>query len=91
MAQASGKNEQAAPTGQKQPESGFRLSEAKGERPGSEEALESKPRFLAPHYRGASKLQDKVALITGGDPGIRRSVAILYASEGADFSIVFHK
>ena len=40
-------------------------------------------------YKGAGKLQDKVALITGGDSGIGRSVAIHYAREGADVIIVY--
>jgi NAD(P)-dependent dehydrogenase (short-subunit alcohol dehydrogenase family) len=45
--------------------------------------------FDAPYYKGSEKLQDMVAIITGGDSGIGRSVAILFAREGADVAIVY--
>jgi NAD(P)-dependent dehydrogenase (short-subunit alcohol dehydrogenase family) len=58
-------------------------------KPGTEASLEPRPMYDAPHYLGSRKLEDKIALITGGDSGIGRAVAILYAREGADVAIIY--
>ncbi|TVP44396.1 MAG: SDR family oxidoreductase [Halomonas sp.] len=57
--------------------------------PGDEHAMRPEPEYIRESYRGAEKLLDKVAIITGGDSGIGRAVAVHYAREGAD-SVIVH-
>jgi NAD(P)-dependent dehydrogenase (short-subunit alcohol dehydrogenase family) len=57
-------------------------------KPGNEADLDLEPMYDAPHYKGSEKLQDKVALVTGGDFGIGRS-SPFFAREGADIAIAY--
>jgi len=57
--------------------------------PGLEESMIPRPESHDPMDRGCAKLKEKVALITGGDSGIGRAVAVAYAKEGADVVIVY--
>jgi len=58
-------------------------------RPGLESEMTPQPQAEDASYRGTGKLQNKVALITGGDSGIGRAVAIAFAKEGADIAISY--
>lgn len=57
--------------------------------PGVESKMEPKPKYLRNNYNGSHKLQNKVAVITGGDSGIGRAVGLHFAKEGADIAVVY--
>ena len=66
-----------------------RKPQAQDRQPGREQEMEPKPQAEMRNYRGAGKLDGKIALISGGDSGIGRAVAIGFAKEGADVAITY--
>ncbi len=66
-----------------------RPPQSQSDQPGVQSKMEPQPRTLRNDYKGSEKLAEKVALITGGDSGIGRSVAVMLAREGADVAVVY--
>lgn len=58
-------------------------------RPGQQSSMIPRPRTLSSRYRGSGKLKHKVAIVTGGDSGIGRSIAVMFAREGADVTVAY--
>ena len=66
-----------------------KFPEQKQSQPGDEHEMMPEPEIIREGYKGSDKLKNKVALITGGDSGIGRSVAVHFAREGADVAIIY--
>lgn len=64
-------------------------TETQGHQPGVQTKMDPAPEVIKPNYKGSDKLKSKIALITGGDSGIGRSVSVLFAREGADIVICY--
>ncbi|WP_044476828.1 SDR family oxidoreductase [Oceanobacillus massiliensis] len=64
-------------------------AQVQNKQPGIETKMNPEPEYIRKGYKGSEKLKDKVAIITGGDSGIGRSVSVHFAKEGADIAIIY--
>lgn len=69
--------------------SGPKKESKQSKQPGREHKMNPKPEIIRDDYKGSEKLKNKVALITGGDSGIGRSIAVHFAREGANIAIIY--
>jgi FlaA1/EpsC-like NDP-sugar epimerase len=74
-----------------EPQTVTRPPQQQKEQPGREHLMRPRPQSQARRYKAAGKLEGKTALVTGGDSGIGRSVAVMFAKEGADVALVYLK
>ncbi len=72
-----------------QPQKLLRPAQKQNHRPGRETGMRPRPQVRKPQYKPAGKLEGKTAIITGGDSGIGRAVALLFAQEGADVAVMY--